>query len=150
MPHAARAMPCLIGAVLIWIRCTVIENKRRYAMQRFKGWFNNLTRVGRASFWGAIALGGLIGASAMSPTEPQDTVQNTVSPVQQRTVKLEPVVTTKVQTETETIPYSQQTIEDDSLAKGSTVVRVAGVEGVKTVTHTITYADGIETDRTTS
>src|SRR5690606_26633132 len=86
----------------------------------------------------------------MSTTEPQDTVQNTVSPVQQRTVKPEPVVTTKVQTETETIPYSQQTIEDDSLAKGSTVVRVAGVEGVKTVTHTITYTDGIETDRTTS
>lgn len=118
-------------------------------MRRFKGWFSGLTHVGKVSFLSVLALGGLIAVSATPPAEPRGVTTDTSTRIQ-RSVEPEPVVTKKVETETETIPFEKQTIEDDNLAKGSTHVRVAGVEGVRTITHTITLTDGIETDRVSS
>ncbi len=61
-----------------------------------------------------------------------------------------PVITTKTETETVVIPFTTQTKEDDSMDKGTEKVTQEGVEGVKTLTHTITLTDGKETARTTT
>jgi resuscitation-promoting factor RpfB len=49
---------------------------------------------------------------------------------------------------TEEIPFEKQVTESNSLAKGKTQLQTAGVNGVKTITYTITLSDGVETNRT--
>lgn len=45
----------------------------------------------------------------------------------------------RVETETETIPYEKQTVNDSSLEYGQTQVRTYGVNGEKTLTYNVTY-----------
>ena len=54
----------------------------------------------------------------------------------------------KLITETQTVPFEEQTVNDASLPKGQSVVRQEGKPGVKTVTFQITLKDGQETSRT--
>lgn len=58
-----------------------------------------------------------------------------------------PVITTQTVTETESIPYSSMTVESGSLAKGTSKVTTAGVNGVKTRTYELTLSDGVQTDK---
>lgn len=62
-------------------------------------------------------------------------------------VKKEPEITTKIETKTVTIPHETQTVSSSSLAKGTTKVQTAGVDGSKTVYYEVTYTDGVETSR---
>ncbi|PKL31434.1 hypothetical protein CVV43_02895 [Candidatus Saccharibacteria bacterium HGW-Saccharibacteria-1] len=64
--------------------------------------------------------------------------------------KSEPVTTTKTEVKTEKIPFEKQTIESADMTKGSTKIQTVGVEGVKTITYTITLVDGIEKNRTSN
>lgn len=59
----------------------------------------------------------------------------------------QPIVTTETVTETEAIPFSKTTREDGSLARGTSRITVAGVDGVRTKTYDITKTDGKETGR---
>lgn len=52
-------------------------------------------------------------------------------------------------TETRPIPFESVTVDDPTAAAGTTVVTVAGVEGVLTVTYRVTTIDGVETARET-
>ena len=54
---------------------------------------------------------------------------------------------TKTEQSTEAIPYETLTQEDASLLVGETKVIQPGVNGSKTNSYTITFTDGIETDR---
>lgn len=112
-------------------------------------WFKNLSRVGQVSVISSLAVGGLFMASAMSPPPATINEQSSASTAQVE-VKKEPVITTKVETETQPIEFSKKTIEDGSAVKGTTTIRTAGVAGIKTITYTITLTDGVETDRKTS
>ena len=51
-------------------------------------------------------------------------------------------------TETAEVPFTSTTVEDGNLAKGQTTVKIAGVNGVKTLTYEVTYNDGKATDKT--
>lgn len=113
-------------------------------MDRMKVWFKELSRIGKLSVISAVVLGGLFTASAMSPT-PQSAPMADV-----QEVKAQPVVSTKVESETKPIAFTEQTIEDGNLTKGVTQVRTVGVDGVKTITYTITLTDGVETARMSS
>jgi hypothetical protein len=115
-------------------------------VKRLVVWFKNLSRVSRVSVWSSIALSGLFVASAMSPP-PSTTF---VAPAAQVGVKQEPVVTTNVESVTQPIQFEKRTIENWSLAKGTTQVQTAGVDGIRTITYTITLTDGAETNRTSS
>lgn len=55
-----------------------------------------------------------------------------------------------VETEEESIPYDTKTVNDSSIYKGKSIVKQAGVRGVKTRTVTITYVDGAEISRDTT
>lgn len=58
------------------------------------------------------------------------------------------VVTKKTVTVRKSIAYATKKVDDDSLAKGKTKVRTAGVAGVRTLTYEVTLTDGKETGRT--
>jgi resuscitation-promoting factor RpfB len=58
-----------------------------------------------------------------------------------------PAIETKTVVETEVIPFQTETQNDSSLPQGQTQVAVAGVNGEKTITFTVTYEDGVETGR---
>lgn len=60
-----------------------------------------------------------------------------------------PVITTKTETETVAIPFTTETKEDATMDKGKETVTQEGIDGEKTLTHTITLTDGKETGRTT-
>ena len=59
-----------------------------------------------------------------------------------------PVVVTKTVTETIAVPFSAQSVQDATLAKGSSTVTTPGVAGVRTKTWRVTTTDGVETRRT--
>jgi hypothetical protein len=115
-------------------------------MSKLSGWFKNLSRIGQVSLVSVASLGGMFTVSAAFPPQTNTPAQPPVSvPIE----KKEPVITTSVQTETQSITFQKKTIEDGAMAKGTTSVRVNGVEGLKTLTHTITLSDGKEIDRKT-
>jgi hypothetical protein len=58
-----------------------------------------------------------------------------------------PATVTKTVIEAETIPFPETTVNDSTLAKGTTKVKTAGVAGEKTVTYSVTYTNGTETSR---
>lgn len=117
-------------------------------MEKAVVWFKNLSRVAQVSVVSTAALGGLFMTSAMSPP-PSTTTHEQVPAATQVEAKKEPVVTSKIETETQSINFSKKTVEDGSLVKGTATIRTAGIAGAKTITHTITLTDGIETDRKT-
>ncbi|MBV1849204.1 G5 domain-containing protein [Catellatospora tritici] len=58
-----------------------------------------------------------------------------------------PATRTKLVTVTQSIPYPVKKVNDSSLAKGTTRVKTAGVNGVKTLTYEVTLVDGVESGR---
>jgi len=117
-------------------------------MVNLKKWFNELSVIGRTSLVLALAAGGLVTVSAISPktnTAEVNTVENAKAEV-----KSEPVTTTKTEVKTEKIPFEKQTIENADMAKGLSKIQTVGVEGVRTITYTITLIDGIEKNRTST
>lgn len=117
-------------------------------MNNLKKWFNNLSVIGRTSLIVALAAGGLITASAISPKNGTEAVES-VNPVKIET-KSEPVATTKTEVKTEKIPFERQTIESADFEKGTSKIQINGVEGEKTITYIITLVDGIEKSRTST
>jgi hypothetical protein len=57
------------------------------------------------------------------------------------------VIEVKTVEETLAIPFQQTIQPDATLAAGKTVVAVAGVSGQKVLSYTVTYTDGVETQR---
>jgi len=115
-------------------------------MSKMSVWFKNLSRVGKVSLISAVALGGLFVASATSA--PQPPVTPTPATVQTEVKK--PVITTEVETKTEAIPFDKTTVNDATTLTGTSYVKTSGVNGVKTITYTITLTDGVETGRTST
>ena len=56
-------------------------------------------------------------------------------------------VKTKSVTETERIPYNTTYVDDETLARGESVARTAGVYGTRTNTYKVTTKGGKETSR---
>lgn len=113
-------------------------------MKNIKSWFSDLSWIARISILSSLVLGGIFTVSAISTS--QDTPD--ANPLVNTIKDTVPIITTKIETETESIPFTKQTIESDSLANGTTELQTAGIDGIKTTTYTITLTDGIETNRT--
>lgn len=58
-----------------------------------------------------------------------------------------PAVTTKQETETQSVPYATQDQNDSSLAKGQTKVAQQGQNGTDTLTYNVTYTNGVQTSK---
>lgn len=61
------------------------------------------------------------------------------------TLRREPVIETRIVTETRTVDYDSETVRDNSLPKGTSEVRTTGVPGVRTLTYKVTLTDGVQT-----
>lgn len=85
-------------------------------------------------------VGGMVERSAINS-------QGRTNASQIETTVKKPEIVTVTEKETEIIPYGSETIDDNTLASGTTVVRVAGVAGERTKTYSVTYTDGVESSR---
>ena len=88
-------------------------------------------------------LAGPPSTAVADPTSPA--AQST--PAAAPTTAAAPVVEVRTITASVSIPYPRRTVNDSSLAKGTTKIRTAGVAGSKTVTYEVTLTDGVETAR---
>lgn len=81
-----------------------------------------------------------VSAAPSTPaSKPHSTPKRTPTPT--------PVVTTELVTSTAPIPFDATTTTDPKLAKGTSAVTTAGVDGVMTTTFRVTLTDGAETGR---
>jgi len=85
----------------------------------------------------------LIGAPSCATGRPTAAPE----PASVRSSSHTPTVTKQSVTQTEAVPFETSTVDDPTLDKGKTVVRTAGVNGVRTRTYEVTLTDGVETDR---
>lgn len=92
-----------------------------------------------------------IGATQNSSQQPSSPAPTTSSYTQTQAsaASKAPVIETKTETKTESIPYGIKTQNDASLESGKQVLATRGVHGEKTITYTVTYTDGKETSRST-
>lgn len=58
-----------------------------------------------------------------------------------------PVITTQEETVTQEIAFTTEEVNDDTLNQGERVVTQQGVNGSTTTVYTVTYTDGVETNR---
>lgn len=105
-------------------------------------WIRGLSVVGRTVI-GLTTLG-VAGAVTLPSIQP-----TTTTPIKPETklVEATPVVTNKIVTETEEIPFDKKTEEDSNLTKDTRKIKTAGVPGIKTLYYSVTYTDGVETKR---
>jgi hypothetical protein len=83
-----------------------------------------------------------------SPGVTGDAVVGPTAPSTVTTQPAAPKVESKTETQSQSIAFTEKTMNDPSLAKGVREVRTAGVNGVKTLTYEVTYTDAVETGRT--
>lgn len=106
-------------------------------------WFKGLSVISKtgvivaSSFLGMSVVGAVAGPqSAPAPVDtPTGGVHSTVE------------TTTKTLTTTKVVPYTTSTVEDSSLAQGTTETRTTGANGEMTQHWEVTYVDGKETGR---
>jgi hypothetical protein len=87
----------------------------------------------------------LLGAASSSPPASKTNLHTTDKGGQ--TAIHQSVVTTKTETVTEPIPFGSTSVDDATLAKGTTKVTNQGVNGSKTLTYKVTYTDGKQTGK---
>jgi hypothetical protein len=63
------------------------------------------------------------------------------------TAEAAPTVEKRIVIETERVPFTTETVDDPSLAKGTSRVRTRGVAGVKTLTYEVTFTNGTQTGK---
>jgi hypothetical protein len=100
----------------------------------------------------AILLGSSAAYGAVHPTTTAPasvthgvTVSSTHTPTPSPTPT--PVVTTQLVNETVPIPFQSTSVDDATVAAGTSSVTTVGVNGVDTKTYLVTYTDGVETSR---
>lgn len=108
-------------------------------MDKVKSWFLNLSRIGKMSIISAATLGTIAVGASNPPAEP-------IQPAP----PAQPVVTTETKEESKPILFEATQREDSTVSKGTTYIETVGVNGVETLTHTITLKDGVETARKTT
>lgn len=113
------------------------------AKQANKATKKELTRKHFAVFFGLAAFMFLILTAKTVPSTAQQGGSPQTNQTQQ-TVQ-EPKVETKEETETKEIAFTSSTVNDASMAQGTSKVTTAGVNGVQTLTYKVTYTDGKET-----
>lgn len=87
----------------------------------------------------------LIGGGAIATTAniPSSTQPDTTTIVEQS----QPKIQTKTETKVVEIPYETSYVDDANLPKGQTKIITKGQNGTKTEYYTVTYEDGVVTER---
>ena len=83
------------------------------------------------------------GSQSVSPAE---SIKPAV-PIEQSQELITQKSETKTSTEVTDIPFEKTTVDDATMAAGTTKIRTAGVVGKKTLTYEVTTTDGVETGK---
>lgn len=117
-------------------------------MKKFGVWFKELRNISKFGLISAVAVVSLIAMSASAqPNSNTSTETNGTAPAAATPQKQEPKVEVKTETSTEAIPFTSSTVDDASLASGTTQTRTAGSNGTLTHSYQVTYKDGVEISR---
>lgn len=97
---------------------------------------------------------GIGGAGAAAATRPSDSLSEIASARVEAerataTPTPTPVRETKTIEENVPVPFTSSTVDDGNIAQGTVVTLTPGVDGQRTLTHEITYEDGVEIARET-
>ena len=118
-------------------------------MGSFIAWLGGLSAAGRVglvagSFFTLGAVGNII-----APVEERPTTTETrqIEVAQHETIEPVSLVETKIEKETEAIPFATTSENDPSINEGESIVSQAGVNGTRTTTYEVVYTDGKETRR---
>lgn len=111
-------------------------------MYRIKMWFKGLTLTGKVA---TIAVASILSLGTLGALAQPSTPQTSETPAA-NTQATQPNKETKTITTTEAIPYTSSTTDDPLLAEGATEVRVAGMDGLRTIVLEVTYMDGVKTN----
>jgi len=118
-------------------------------VKRLKDWFTKLTTTGKVFIIAAASLTtfGAAGAIHQPATTPVvNHTSLTTKTTKTSDVKADATEVKNVST-TEPVAYTSTTVDDATLAQGTTQVRTAGVNGVRTITYAVTYTNSLETAR---
>jgi len=117
-------------------------------LRKLKTWHSGLSKVGKVVLWSitAVLAGTAINAAASPGIKTVSPATNPPAHSEPKTIQ--PVITKSTVTETAQIAFSKTTFENASLAKGTTKITTAGVNGVKTSIYELTFTDGKQTDKT--
>jgi resuscitation-promoting factor RpfB len=104
-----------------------------------KTWHGGLSKTGKIIFWVVTTV---VASSAINAAAGPTSTQTSKSPevVQTAEVKAKEI-TKKFTTETAPVIFSKTTIDDAGLAKGTSEIRVVGVNGIKTLSYEIAYEE---------
>jgi resuscitation-promoting factor RpfB len=120
-------------------------------MQRSSDWLKSLSAAKKALL-GIVALFVVLGIiGSQQPTAKLSTA-NSASLTQTQQAKntqkpKAPTVTTQTETEVQSIPFATSTVQSPALAKGTTKVTTAGVNGSETLTYQVTDTNGQQTSK---
>lgn len=109
--------------------------------KRIQTWFSQLSKVGKfgvgvgATFAVLTAVGAAAGAPPTTPT------------VQPKPVVQSQSVATKTETTTQAVPFITSTVQDSTLAQGTSQTTTQGINGVETLTWQVTYKGSQSTSR---
>ena len=95
---------------------------------------------------GLLALGAC-GSKGVSPSAATANPAATATPsmAASATTEATPAVENHIITKTRAIPFTTRTVNDPTLANGTTKVRSRGIAGVKTLTYEVTLTNGVQT-----
>ncbi len=82
-----------------------------------------------------------------APTSSESPAEPTSASVEQLVEPTTPEITTEAETKTISIPYETINRDDNTLARGTTKVVQEGSLGTREDVYTVTYTDGVETNR---
>ncbi|HEY5442652.1 MAG TPA: DUF3761 domain-containing protein [Candidatus Saccharimonadales bacterium] len=116
------------------------------SMRRSSDWLKSLNTTKRVLLVMVLFFGFAAVAGSQQPKANLATSNTSHKSPQTQQAKA-PAVTTKTETETQSIPFTSTTVQTASLAKGTSKVTTAGVNGSETLTYTVTYTDGQQTDK---
>ena len=87
-------------------------------------------------------------SASSSPEQPQTRPKADTPPITQTMIETQaPEITTAIVVETEDIPFPKSSQPDSGLERGRTDLRVAGVNGLRTLRYEVSYQDGAQTHK---
>ncbi len=108
-------------------------------MRRLVTWFKALSAVGKAG----VVLAAFVGIGVVSAAGQPAAVSPPSKPA--ATITSQPTATTRTSTSTKPVAFSSTTVQDSSLAQGTSKVTTTGLDGVETLTYQDTYTNDKQT-----
>lgn len=110
-------------------------------MNKVFTWLKNLSKAEQVVL-GVVVLALVGTASASTNQNPSGNPAPGTSQTQHT-----PKVEVKTETETQSTPFTSSTIENGTMAKGTTKITTTGANGSNTLIYQVTYKDGKQTDK---